>query len=98
MLSFKTLRTLSFTHSAIYVALLAAWLLPGLAGPTAVLGWAHGLMWIGMSLLCLAAVRQRVIPFRLAVIVVVLGGLGPFAGSAAFAWESRRIRRVPCLS
>jgi hypothetical protein len=95
LLTFSHLRALSYTHSVIYVALLVAWLVPGLGGATLVLGWAHGTMWILMSLLCLEAVRRHVIPFRLAVIVVVLGGLGPFAGSAAFAWESRR---VPSLS
>lgn len=91
MLTFRNLRALSYTHSVIYLGLLVAWLVPGLAGPTLVLGWAHGIMWILVSVLCLAAVRRKVIPFRLAVIVVVLGGLGPFAGSAAFAWESRRV-------
>ncbi len=95
MLTFARLRALSYTHSVIYLGLLVAWLVPGLEPETTVLGWAHGIMWIVVSLLCLAAVRRDVIPFRLAVIVVVLGGLGPFAGSAAFAWESRRVPSVP---
>ena len=44
-------------------------------------GWTHGIGWIVMSLLCLAAVRKRVIPLWLAVMVAVVGGIGPFAGS-----------------
>jgi hypothetical protein len=75
----------------IYLALLTCWLAPGAEGATYWLGWAHGLMWIGMSLLCLEALRRRVIPLRLAVVVVVVGGLGPFAGTAAFFHASRRV-------
>ncbi len=44
------------------------------------LGWVHGIGWIVMSLLCLAAVRRRVIPTWLGVMVAVVGGVGPFAG------------------
>ena len=54
---------------------------------------AHGVMWIGMSLVCLAAARARIIPLWLAVTVVVLGGLGPFAGSLGFVIEQRRRTR-----
>jgi hypothetical protein len=51
---------------------------------------AHGLLWIGMSLVCIWAARTRVIPFWLAVTVAVLGGLGPFAGSIGFIIAERR--------
>ena len=37
-----------------------------------------------MSLLCIDAVRRRVIPLWLGVMVAVIGGVGPFAGSAGF--------------
>ena len=43
-----------------------------------------------MSLLCLAAVRRRVIPLWLGVMVAVVGGVGPFAGSIGFLVEDRR--------
>ncbi len=58
------------------------------------LGWGHGLLWIGMSLLCIVAARRRTIPFWLAVVVAVIGGLGPFAGTAGFLWEAHRRRRA----
>ena len=58
----------------------------------AVLGWVHGIGWIVMSLLCLAAVRRRVIPGWLGVMVAIVGGVGPFAGSAGFYYEERRLR------
>ena len=58
----------------------------------AVLGWVHGIGWIVMSLLCLEAVRRRVIPTWLGVMVAVVGGIGPFAGSIGFYLEERKIR------
>jgi hypothetical protein len=91
MLSFNRLKTVSFVHSVIYLALLYAAFVAGNPQPeTFVLGLAHGLLWIGMSLACLAALRKRVIPLYLAVAVCVLGGLGPFIGSAAFIREEAR--------
>ena len=90
-LTFRRLELASFTHSAIYLALLLCAFALGNPEPaTFILGLAHGLMWIGMSLLCLLAARARVIPFWLAVTVTVLGGLGPFAGSIGFLVAERR--------
>lgn len=89
-MTFARLKAASFTHSAVYVALLTVWLVPGLAGAETVLGFAHGVGWIVISLACLAAVRLRVLPLRVAVAVVVLGGVGPFFGSIAFVLEERR--------
>ena len=54
------------------------------------LGLTHGLLWIAMSLACIAAARLRVVSLRLAVAVAVLGGIGPFFGSYEFVREGRR--------
>ena len=88
--SFSTLRTISFVHSAVFAALLIFWLGPHVPVATLVLGWTHGLLWIGMSLLVIVAARRRAIPFRLAVVVAVVGGVGPFAGTIGFLVEDRR--------
>jgi hypothetical protein len=90
LITFRNLKYASFTHSAIYLGLLTVWIVPGLDGATTVLGWAHGVGWIVMSLAVLTAVRLRVIPFPLAVLVAVVGGVGPFAGTCGFLWEQRR--------
>ena len=95
MISFTRLKRVSFLHSLIYTALLIVAF--GLDNPqpeTFILGLSHGLLWIGMSLVCLAAVRLRIIPLRIAVAVAVLGGIGPFFGSAEFIREQRRRARV----
>ena len=89
--TFRRLEAVSFTHSAVYLALLVCAFGLGKPEPaTFILGLAHGLMWIGMSLVCIAAARARIIPFWLAVTVAVLGGLGPFAGSGGFVLADRR--------
>jgi hypothetical protein len=91
-MSFTTLKHLSFTHSAIYIGLLLCWAF-SLDGPKLWFGWGHGVGWIVMSVLCLVAVRTRVIPLWLAVMVIIVGGVGPFAGSIAFIVAERRARR-----
>jgi hypothetical protein len=89
--TFRRLEVASFTHSAIYTGLLICAFVAGNPEPaTFILGLSHGLLWIGMSLLCLAAARAKIIPFWLAVAVAVLGGVGPFAGSIGFVVASRR--------
>ena len=93
-ITFGRLEAVSFIHSTIYCSLLICAF--GLGNPqpaTFILGLAHGLIWIGMSLVCIAAARARVVPYWLAVTVAVLGGLGPFAGSIGFVIEDRRRRQ-----
>ena len=89
-LTFVRLERISFTHSFIYLALLISAFAAGKPEPlTFVLGLTHGLLWIGMSLACIAAARLRIVSLRLAVAVAVLGGIGPFFGSYEFIREQR---------
>jgi hypothetical protein len=89
-LSFRTLKWLSFAHSTVYLVLLIAWIVPGLHTLEFIFGMSHGLGWIAMCILSLAAVHARVIPFRLGVAVAVIGAIGPFVGSYEFVREQRR--------
>jgi hypothetical protein len=93
-ITFERLEVVSFVHSGVYLALLLCAFAAGNPEPaTFILGLSHGLLWIGMSLVCIAAARAGVVPYWLAVTIAVLGGLGPFAGSAGFVIETRRRRR-----
>ncbi len=92
----EVLKVGSYTHSVIYAVLLWA-SLTDRDGIVSVLGWVHGIGWIVMSLLCLAAVRERTIPLWLGVMVAVIGGVGPFFGSIGFYLEGRRLRRSDTL-
>ena len=95
VVTFRRLEAASFTHSLIYLGLLVcAFALRSPQPETFILGLAHGVMWIVMSLLCIDAARRHVIPFWLAVLVAVIGGLGPFAGSIGFVVAERRRRRT----
>ena len=86
------LRYGSYAHSIVYTLLLWA-AFTDREAIVSVLGWVHGIGWIVMSLLCLAAVKRRVIPPWLGVMVAVIGGVGPFAGSIGFYLEERRVRQ-----
>lgn len=99
ILTFNRLRAVSFIHSCVYLALIVCAITLG-SKPTAtyVLGWSHGLLWIGMSVACIIAARARIIPFWLAVTVAVLGGLGPFAGSIGFVVASRRQHQTDAVT
>lgn len=90
--SFTTLKHLSFAHSTVYAILLLVWLIPGLHALEFVFGLAHGLGWIAMCLLTIAALRARVVSLQLAVAVAVIGAVGPFVGSYEFVRESRKRR------
>ena len=91
------LRKLSYFHSCVYLVLLWAAFVDRHDDVVLVTGWAHGLLWIAMSLLCLEAVRRRRLPLWLGVMVAVVGGIGPFAGSLGFAVQQRRDRRDPAM-
>ena len=90
MLTQPFLRRASYAHSVVYCVLLYVAFVDRHDSLVTVFGWAHGLLWIAMSLLCLEAVRRHVIPLWLGVMVAVVGGIGPFAGSIGFFLESRR--------
>jgi hypothetical protein len=89
-MTFERLKAASFTHSTVYATLLVVWIVPGLHPLEFVFGLAHGLGWIAMCVLSLAAVRARVIPLRLGFAVAVIGAIGPFVGSYEFVREQRR--------
>jgi len=93
--AFVRLKWTSLFHSCIYLSLLLCAFALGKPQPeTFVLGMAHGLLWIGMSLACIAAARLRIVSLRLAVAVAVLGGIGPFFGSFEFLRSQRAQART----
>jgi len=95
VITFERLERVSIFHSFVYLALLIVAFGLGKPEPaTFVLGLSHGILWIAMSLVCVAAVRMRILPLRIAVAVAVLGGIGPFFGSAEFIREQRRRART----
>jgi hypothetical protein len=95
-LSFTRLKWTSFTHSCVYVGLLICAFAAGKPEPlTFALGLTHGVLWILMSLACIAAARLGLVSLKLAVAVAVLGGIGPFFGSYQFIREERLPEQPP---
>jgi len=88
-LTVERLRVGSYLHSVVYAVLLYVAFVDRHDDWVTVFGWAHGLLWILMSLLCLEAVRRRIIPLWLGVMVAVVGGIGPFFGSVGFFRNKR---------
>lgn len=91
MITFDRMEVVSLTHSLIYFALLvSAFLLGGPQPWTFILGLSHGLIWIGMSIASVLAVRYGVINLTLAVAIAILGCVAPFFGSAEFLRQKHR--------
>ncbi|MBK8293343.1 MAG: hypothetical protein IPK93_00660 [Solirubrobacterales bacterium] len=81
----------SLFHSVVYTSLLICAF--GLGDPepiTFILGLAHGLLWIGMSITSLISLRFHIINLRLAVAIILLGCVAPFFGTLEFILQSRR--------
>jgi hypothetical protein len=91
--TFDRLEVVSLIHSTIYFALLvSAFVLDGPQPYTFIFGLSHGLIWIGMSIVSVLAVRYRVINLQLAVAIAVLGCVAPFFGSAEFLRQKHRMK------
>ena len=85
VVTFNRMEVVSLTHSVVYFALLiSAFLLGGPQPWTFIFGLSHGLIWIGISITSVLAVRYGVINLTLAVAIAVLGCVAPFFGSAEF--------------
>jgi hypothetical protein len=74
--------------------LICAFVLDGPQPITFILGLTHGILWIGMSITSVFAVRYGVINLRLAVAISILGCIAPFFGSAEFLRQKhqRKVR------
>ncbi len=89
MLTWRRLKWASFTHSAVYLILLAAWAIPGLHPVEFVFGLTHGIGWFAMCALMIGGLKARIVNIRLATAVAILGAIGPFIGSAEFVRQER---------
>ena len=93
--TFSRMEAVSLAHSAVYLALLiSAFALGGPQPWTFIFGLSHGLIWIGMSVVAVAAVWFGVINLRLAVAIALLGCIAPFFGSAEFIRQNRSHREA----
>jgi hypothetical protein len=88
---FPWIKWASLIELAVFTALLVVWLLPGLEGPTSLLGLAHGLGFVALCILIWVAVMRREVPFWL--LASALTPVGPVGSSIGVSYIERRERR-----
>ncbi|MDX6582935.1 MAG: hypothetical protein QOI10_2119 [Solirubrobacterales bacterium] len=72
---FGWVKLASYFELALFTALIVVWVAPGLEGPTAILGLAHGLGFVALALLIWAAVLRHEAPYTL--LAATLTPVGP---------------------
>ena len=87
---FPWVKRASWVELALFAGLLTVWLLPGLEGPTFVLGLSHGIGFIALALLIWIAVLRREAPYTL--LAATLTPVGPLGSVIAIAWIERHPR------
>ena len=86
----RVLAPISLLHSIVYAVLIVLAITPTREDVlTPLFGYGHGLLWIGLSLVCVTAAGRGLLPVRTALAVAILGAVGPFIGT----YEFMRLRR-----
>jgi hypothetical protein len=85
---FVWVKRASYAELALFAGLLVVWLLPGLEGPTFVLGLSHGLGYIALVLLIWAAILRHEAPYTL--LAATLTPAGPVGSVIAIEVIERR--------
>jgi hypothetical protein len=90
---FVWVKRASYAELALFAGLLVVWLLPGLEGPTFVLGLSHGLGYIALVLLIWAAILRHEAPYTL--LAATLTPVGPVGSVIAIeVIERRQVSRM----
>jgi hypothetical protein len=94
--TYTRLEIASIFHSAVFIALLVCAFVIGKPQPwTFIFGFTHGVLFVVMAVLCIAAARYRMLPSQVVVAVIVFGGVGPFLGSLWFIRYADRQQPPP---
>jgi hypothetical protein len=88
---FPWVKWASLVELGVFTALVVVWLLPGLEGPTSILGLAHGLGFVALCILIWIAVLRREVPFWL--LASALTPAGPVGSSIGVSYIERKERR-----
>ena len=85
---FEWVKRASWVELGVFAALIAFWLLPGFESETFAFGLAHGIGYIGLCLLILAAVLRYEAPWTL--LAATLTPVGPLGSVIAIELIERR--------
>ena len=78
----------SYFELALFTALIVVWLAPGLDGPTAALGLAHGLGFVALAVLIWVAILRHEAPYTL--LAATLTPVGPVGSVIALRYYDRK--------
>jgi hypothetical protein len=88
---FAWVKIASYLELALFSALIVVWLAPGLEGPTAILGLAHGLGFVALAVLIWVAVLRHEAPYTL--LAATLTPVGPVGSVVAIQWIEKKAGR-----
>ena len=96
LLSFNHLMAVSIIHSILFTGLmLCAFVLDKPQPATFIFGFTHGVLYMVIAVLAGVAAKLKTISLTTALVVIVMGAMGPYFGTYDFIRESRRRRRGP---
>ena len=95
MLSFNHLMVVSIVHSFLFTGLmLCAFVLDKPQPATFIFGFTHGVLYMVMAVLVGVAAKLRTISVTTALVVIIMGAIGPYFGTYDFLREWSRKRRA----
>jgi hypothetical protein len=96
LLSFNHLMALSIIHSILFTGLMiCAFVLDKPQPATFIFGFTHGVLYMAMAVLAGVAAKLKTISVTTALVVIILGAMGPYFGTYDFIREARRRRGGP---
>jgi hypothetical protein len=93
---FRAVRIYSAIESLIFAALLVAWIGGMSAHLQMVLGWAHGIAWLGLCTAVAVGCRRGVFPWVL--LAATVSPIGPFGSSIGLEVLRRQARMSEAAS
>jgi hypothetical protein len=95
VLSFTNLMVLSIVHSILFTGLMLCAFLLGKPQPaTFIFGFTHGVLYMVTVALVVVAAKLRTISITTALVVGIMGAIGPYFGTYEFLREWRKKRRA----
>ena len=86
----------SIIHSFLFTGLmLCAFVLDKPQPATFIFGFTHGVLYMVMAVLVGVAAKLRTVTVTTALVVIIMGAIGPYFGTYDFIREARRRRRGP---
>lgn len=99
LLSFTNLMVVSIVHSILFTGLmLCAFVFDKPEPATFIFGFTHGVLYLVMAVLAGVAAKLRTISVTTALVVIILGAMGPYFGTYDFLRERSRKRRAARLA